>query len=98
MEEHIQIFCNGFRVYPSNLPGGLESKVKMVYNMLDVAGRHLDHIVVGGVMSGDETPAFAAYDIWLYFGGYKGDFLPMKEAARLFSETGIPYFHCPPLP
>ena len=78
----------------SALPEYFISGLNMIFSIIEAKVSNLKCVSVGGIYFARDKPLIAAIDIWVQT-KKKGYFMPMKEAATLFSENGIPYYHSP---
>ncbi len=102
-EAHVRLHCDGFSLHADGFPSGPDSVpvpercrtgLCNIYSLLENMVPALTCISVMGIWTYGAQFPFCAMDLWVQTGD-DGFYLPMRSAAALFCEQGIPYYHHP---
>lgn len=102
-EAHVRLHCDGLSLHADGFPAGPDTlslpalyttALCNIFCLLEKLVPALTCISILGIWTDRDALPFCAMDLWLQTGD-EGFYLPMKTAASLFSEQGIPYYHKP---
>ncbi len=101
MEYRIRIIADGIAVnveginFSCPVPDSMVSGLQMIFSLMGTSIRDLSFIAVSAILFKEGRHSqICAFDIWAQ-AGEEGFYLPMALCAKLFSQNGIPYYHCP---
>ena len=103
-EYHVHLTCDLRSLQLDGLPAGekdqfpenIRQSVRAIHALLEAHIPGLTYICIMGIWTPGASPVFCAFDLWIQT-GEAGWYLPMRYAAALFRDNGLPYFHLPPV-